>query len=668
MADPFYTLQSNGLAVRSDTGTILTEWWTQSPTATESIGVFFQVLATVTRTEDATPTGVFDQWLSLSENQTWGINTNGDEAGGASILLQIRGTDSDEILGTATIQLGLFLAEWSFEPLYTFVYAPIDVNEADRFGWITAMARGTKDRILCNVLSTSAARAGEIFVFLRSGDRWDLEYRETGSSGTIRSFGDSVWMNNDGTRFVTTDRSGSTITVRFYTRSGTTWTLDQTLDTSLDANPGAQAPQTVLCASGDGSTVVLYATTEREIRVYKLTGSTYSLVFSVAAQLATPGNGIAISRDGLRFGTNDRDDTFIYQNDGSDNWSLLDTIVRPTVSGGTAIRSLDLNSTGKILFYRPTFGSENTEIWTFNGSIYELTASIAVTNQAANATMGAFSNAGLTAMYCAPFSSSDFDGALMTIIQSVGGSYQIVRQLKAPSEPNDGLTALMSNDGSMGICGRFNSGIRNGVQVYEATGQDESTGFLLNDNANQLNLGSTVDASRQIATILGTEPSNGALGTCYTSFTINDKAKLYVEFTPLVLINSGNSARCGFQREGLYTPLSPMGAGNQSIGISPLGTISLQGSQTSDFVTFGVGDIVGMAIDKSTGTIVIDCYLNNTFIVQKSFAGSTSIGLIPGVTLGINTEIGASWQVFASAINQNFSPPTGFVPLEEQIL
>ena len=142
----------------------------------------------------------------------------------------------------------------------------------------------------------------------------------------------------------------------------------------------------------------------------------------------------------------------------------------------------------------------------------------------------------------------------------------------------------------------------------------------------------------------------------------------YVEFSPLVIINSGASSRCGFQREVLINPAPPLGAGAGSIGIEPGGDIALEGSLTTDGPVFGVGDIVAIAVDKRTTSVTIDIYLNNVFVIQKSLTLSTSLILLPGVSLGINTEIGQSWRVFTSALNQNFSPPTGFIPIEQQVL
>lgn len=670
MSDPFYTLQSNGLAVRSDTGTISTEWWTQSPTEVESIGVFFQVMATVTRAVDAEATGVFGEWLSLSENQTWGIDTNGDEAGGASVFLQIRSiTDTDTILATATIDLGLFLPDWTLEPLYTFVYAPSDLAPLTtiRFGWVVAMARSAKDRIACTATSFNSLVAGEILVYLRNGDRWDLEYREAGTSDQIMGFSDMIWMNNDGTIMLSTDRSGTNIALRYYSRSDTTWTLQQTLDTGIAANPGSQGPLTNLCASSDGARVAVWGYNQNELRVYKLANNSYSSVFSLTTTVSSS-EGLAISRDGLRLAFNITGTTLIYEDDGSDNWTLLDTITHTGLTESANPRSVDLNSTGKLLMWISLSPAQSTLIYEFDGANYALQSTVTLASTDTSPKMASMASHGLTTAVCGATGGADWDEGLTHIIQSDGTNYSQVRSLVAPTDQQDSETSLMSNDGSINLHGVFNNNLRTGIQVYEATGIDETTGLMLNDNQNGVNMGSTVDSTRQVATILGTEPSNGAVGTCYTSFSMQTGQQWYVEFSPLVIINSGQSSRCGFQREVIINPSSPFGSGTGSIGIEPGGDIALEGILTTDGPVFGVGDIIGIAVDKRTSSVTVDIYLNNVFVIQKTLTVSTAQILVPGITLGINTEIGQSWQVFTSALNQNFTPPTGFVPIEQQVL
>lgn len=97
-----YTLQSNGLAVRSDTGTITQEWWTASPTETDNIGNFFQARALITESQTTKISGTIGEWISLNNNQSWSV-----DSGGIILTIQIRRTFTDTILDSATIQLGL---------------------------------------------------------------------------------------------------------------------------------------------------------------------------------------------------------------------------------------------------------------------------------------------------------------------------------------------------------------------------------------------------------------------------------------------------------------------------------------------------------------------------------------------------------------------------------
>jgi len=111
MADPIYTLQTNGLAVRNDTGTISTEWWSLSPNETATIGDFYQVRATKIREEITIPvtvSGIFGEWVSLSSNQSWSINSATTNFGGVSFLIEIRDIFTNTIQASATIQLGFF--------------------------------------------------------------------------------------------------------------------------------------------------------------------------------------------------------------------------------------------------------------------------------------------------------------------------------------------------------------------------------------------------------------------------------------------------------------------------------------------------------------------------------------------------------------------------------
>ena len=108
MADPIFTLQADGLAVRSDNGTVLSEWWSKSSTPTTGLGSGYQARATITtqRLDGATATGVYGAWASLVVGQAWGLDSDGQEKGGLEFLLEIRRSSDLAIQASATITLG----------------------------------------------------------------------------------------------------------------------------------------------------------------------------------------------------------------------------------------------------------------------------------------------------------------------------------------------------------------------------------------------------------------------------------------------------------------------------------------------------------------------------------------------------------------------------------
>ena len=108
MTESSYTLKSNGLAVRSDTGDIFSQWWTKSPEKTDGIGNFYQVKATINInqiSEDGILSGVFNKWVSLSQDQSWRMESLTGK-GGISIFIQIRETFSMDIVEDALIIVG----------------------------------------------------------------------------------------------------------------------------------------------------------------------------------------------------------------------------------------------------------------------------------------------------------------------------------------------------------------------------------------------------------------------------------------------------------------------------------------------------------------------------------------------------------------------------------
>jgi hypothetical protein len=108
MAIAFYTLQSDGQATKSVSGNISSEWWTSAPQT--NIGSFYQVRATITdnRVTTGTINGIFDTWVTISQNLTWSVDSV-TTFEGIVVTFQLRKLLETAILDTATITIGRLL-------------------------------------------------------------------------------------------------------------------------------------------------------------------------------------------------------------------------------------------------------------------------------------------------------------------------------------------------------------------------------------------------------------------------------------------------------------------------------------------------------------------------------------------------------------------------------
>lgn len=106
MADPSFTLQNDGLAIRSDNGAVLSEWWTNLSTG--NVGGAYQARATITneRLDGAIPSGVFGAWVTLGSGQTWLLDSGGAGKGGLEFTLEVRGATTLDLQASANIILG----------------------------------------------------------------------------------------------------------------------------------------------------------------------------------------------------------------------------------------------------------------------------------------------------------------------------------------------------------------------------------------------------------------------------------------------------------------------------------------------------------------------------------------------------------------------------------
>lgn len=102
-----YTLSTNGQSTSNSGGDISDEWWTLTPEA--GIGNSHMVQATIVLNQaDPTSTiaGIFDQFVALSSNQTWSLDSS-VQTDGISIFIQIINAFTGKVEDSATIELGI---------------------------------------------------------------------------------------------------------------------------------------------------------------------------------------------------------------------------------------------------------------------------------------------------------------------------------------------------------------------------------------------------------------------------------------------------------------------------------------------------------------------------------------------------------------------------------
>ena len=121
---------------------------------------------------------------------------------------------------------------WALQATIT---CPI-ANEAD-FGWSCDMSGDGNYFIVSDRSSTSSDYGGQAWVYKRSGTSWSVEQQLTQPSSSS-NYGYSVCIDKTGTYAFVGDWAYSSDTGRGYiwTRSGTTWTLQQTIAGSTTAS------------------------------------------------------------------------------------------------------------------------------------------------------------------------------------------------------------------------------------------------------------------------------------------------------------------------------------------------------------------------------------------------------------------------------------------------
>ena len=240
----------------------------------------------------------------------------------------------------------LFVPNWSSTSLQQEINNPTPVD-SDNFGKEISMYGDTLV-VGAHWDDTGATNAGSVYVYVRSGTTWSLQQTINNPSPTSEDwFGISVSIYGDtlvvGANLDETGGGINTGSVYIYTRSGTTWSLQQTISnpTPVDADyfggsVSLYGDTLVVGTSSDDTG----ATDAGSVYVYTRSGTTWSLQQTInnPSPVASDyfGNSVSLYGDTLVAAAS-QDDTgasnagsvYVYVRSGV-TWSLQQTINNPT--------------------------------------------------------------------------------------------------------------------------------------------------------------------------------------------------------------------------------------------------------------------------------------------------------------------------------------------------
>jgi hypothetical protein len=228
---------------------------------------------------------------------------------------------------------------------------PTPANE-DHFGWSVSLYLNTLVIGTTNE-DTGASNAGACYVYVRQGTTWALQQTITNPTPTTDdAFGNSVSLYQD-TLVVGAERDDTGATdagsVYVYFRSGSTWTLQQTINNPVP-----------IIYDRFGYSLVLYndtlavgapnanigATDSGSVRIYTRTNGVWTLQQTISNPLPAVsdhfGYSVSLYGDTLVIGTPEDDTTknwagsvYIYNRSGS-TWTLQQAINNPNLETGSA--------------------------------------------------------------------------------------------------------------------------------------------------------------------------------------------------------------------------------------------------------------------------------------------------------------------------------------------
>ena len=217
----------------------------------------------------------------------------------------------------------------------------------DQFGnSVSIDSTGTRLIIAANRDDTGAADSGSAYVYSRSNTTWTLEQEINNPSPLLNDqFGNSVSIDSTGTRLIIAanrDDTGAADTgsVYIYSRSGTIWTLEQEINNPSPVINDYFGNSVIM--NSDGSKVIIAAQTEDTgadgagtVYVYSRSDTTWTLeqeinnpspvasdFFGTDVSIDSTGTRVVISAIGEDTGANQAGSVYIYDFTDTSNMSV----------------------------------------------------------------------------------------------------------------------------------------------------------------------------------------------------------------------------------------------------------------------------------------------------------------------------------------------------------
>jgi hypothetical protein len=286
---------------------------------------------------------------------------------GLLVVGQPQGCANSDLSGQALIYR-LVSGTWVLQQILMETNPPFPVN-----GFGTSVAVSGNTIAVGNPQDPTGPGSGAVSIFTNNGTSWNLQAKVTAPAGTFQAFfGDSVALEGD-TLLVGAPQVGIAGAAYVFTRTGTTWTLTQTLlpvphtGANFGTSVALQDDVAVVGAPGESDTNGIAG---GAAFVYTRSGGTFAL-----QQELTPTSNVV----GLGFGTS------------------------VSVLNGTVVVGIP---------FRTVSGQTNAgaaDIFTFNGTSWVLAQEIAASDASSGAQFGHAVDIGASGIIVgAPFDSTEF--------------------------------------------------------------------------------------------------------------------------------------------------------------------------------------------------------------------------------------------------------------------